>query len=341
MTFPRIILFGAVALFSLVGIVALVKKMSGGESPVVPAAARSSQAESPKAPQASSGAQEIFEKVSNPASKPAKEIPSAQVDDFPSIDRTFQLFTTGPTKLPIVETVTYSTTVPWLRGRPAWLADYATYFATSRHFIARSLNGRPDYFTQKVAPGSSFNVFRKDKRIQFYLVVDLSRCKMGFYYVDLDTKERVLLKTYAVGVGKSDAKSQSGYLTPLGVYSLGSKIAIYSPGMTDIARDQKVEMITLFGTRWIPFHEAIEGSQMLTKGYGIHGAPWLYPNPARSPVEDKSCIGTHASDGSILLAQEEMEELFSIVITKPTFVVIVKDFHEARIPGIEVATPTR
>ncbi|MFI5334221.1 MAG: L,D-transpeptidase [Chlamydiales bacterium] len=279
--------------------------------------------------------------VVNPPEKQVKGAPQAPALDFPNIDRTFQLFTTGPTKLPIVETVTYSTTVPWLKGRPAWLADYATYFATSRHFIARSLNGTPDYFTQKVTPGSSFNVFRKDKKIQFYLLVDLTRCKMGFYYVDLDTKERLLLKTYSVGVGRNDMKSRSGSLTAMGVYSLGSKIAIYSPGTTGLSRDQKVEMITLFGTRWIPFHEAIEGNIALTQGYGIHGAPWVYPTPSSAPVENRSTIGKQESDGSIVLAHEDMEELFSIVITKPTFVVIVKDFNEARLPGIEVATPSR
>lgn len=308
-------------LFSILGVAALVKKM-GGEKAVQTA-----------------DAQPFIREEHSP--RPAAGVPTAAAHDFPNIDRTFQLFTTGPTKLPIVETVTYATTVPWLKGRPAWLADYATHYATSRHFIARSLNGRADYFTQKVSPGSAFNVFRKDKKIQFYLLVDLKRCKMGFYYVDLDTKERVLLKTYNVGVGRQDPKSPSGSLTPLGIYSLGSKIAIYSPGVTGHVRDQNVEMITLFGTRWIPFHEAIEGSAELTKGFGIHGAPWLYPSPEKAPVEDKRVIGKHATDGSILLAQEEMEELFSIVITKPTFVVVVKDFHEARIPGIEVATPTR
>lgn len=338
MTFPKIILFGTIALFSIIGIVGLGKKMSSkepGES------VSSAKIQTPAAQSPSISRQETALEVEKIPAKLGKEVPKGPIDDFPNIDRTFQLFTTGPTKLPIVETVTYSTTVPWLKGRPAWLADYATHYATSRHFIARSLNGKPDYFTQKISPGSAFNVFRKDKRIQFYLLVDLTRCKMGFYYVDLDTKERLLLKTYSVGVGKSDPKSSSGSLTPLGVYSLGSKIAIYSPGITGIAREQKVEMITLFGTRWIPFHEAIEGSAALTKGYGIHGAPWIYPTPTNSPVENTSAIGKHESDGSILLSHEDMEELFSIVITKPTFVVIVKDFHEARMPGIEVATPTR
>ena len=100
--------------------------------------------------------------------------------------------------------------MPWLKGRPAWIADYAAYYNTSRHFIARSLNGKPDYFSQKVSQGSSFNVFRKDKNIQFFLLVDVSRCKMGFYYIDLDTNESILLKTYRVGLGRLDTSKASG-----------------------------------------------------------------------------------------------------------------------------------
>ena len=196
------------------------------------------------------------EEVTIPASLspslPLARPEGALKDDFPNIDRIFQLYSTGPSRLPIVETITYSSSVPWLKGRPAWIADYATYFNTSRHFIARSLNGRADYFSQKVSEGSKFNVFRKDKKINFHLLVDVSRCKMGFYYVDLDTNERVLLKTYRVGLGKVDPASPSGTLTPLGRYTLGKPGAIYQPGMMGFYQDQKVEMVRVFGTRWIP-----------------------------------------------------------------------------------------
>ncbi len=65
----------------------------------------------------------------------------------------------------------------------------------------------PIIFLKKLSEGSKFNVFRKDKKINFYLLVDVSRCKMGFYYIDLDTNERVLLKTYRVGLGESIRQS--------------------------------------------------------------------------------------------------------------------------------------
>ena len=262
----------------------------------------------------------------------------AKTDDreFPSVDRIQQFFTTNGVKFPIVETINYTSRVAWLKGRPAWIADYASYYNTSRHFIARSLNGKPDYLNQKVASGSRFNVFKKEKNIHFYLLVDLSRAKMAFYYVDLDTKERMLVKTYSIGVGRSDSVKASGYMTPTGTFSLGSKIAVYQPGTMGYFMDEKKEMIQVFGTRWVPIGEEIENCSESARGYGIHGAPWVINPKTKQLEENKGSIGKHETDGSICLMQEDMEELFSIVITKPTYVVIVKDFSDAKLPGVEV-----
>ena len=261
-------------------------------------------------------------------------------DDFPNIDRVFQLFSTSPSKLPIIETINYSSSVPWLKGRPAWIADYATHYNTSRHFIARSLNGKSDYFTQKVSEGSKFNVFRKDKKINFYLLVDVSRCKMGFYYVDLDTNERVLLKTYRVGLGRLDPTQPSGTLTPLGRYALGSRVAIYKPGTMGFYQDQKIEMMRVFGTRWLPLDQEVERAVSSAKGYGLQGAPWADSGNGQL-IENKNVIGAYDSDGCIRMSSDDIEELFAIVLTKPTFIEIVKDFHEAKLPGMEVAAPSR
>src|SRR3972149_4456543 len=106
-----------------------------------------------------------------------------------------------------METISYTSNVSWVKGRPAWLDDYARYYNTSRHLISRSLTGKRDYLSQKVMPGSKFNVFRKDKKIQFHLLLDLSRRKMGLYCIDLNSNERLLIKTYLVGVGKLYDKS--------------------------------------------------------------------------------------------------------------------------------------
>ena len=194
---------------------------------------------------------------------PSPEAPSQAAvsikEDFPEVDRIHQLFTLDSSKLPLVETVAYTSRVPWLKDRPAWIADYASHYETSRHFIARSLNKKIDYFTQKISPGDRFNVFKRDKQINFHLLIDLSRCRMWFYAIDLDANERILLKTYQVGVGRVDQTKTSGFLTPVGKYLLGKKVAIYKPETLGFFQDNKIEMIRVFGTRWIPFEQEMEG----------------------------------------------------------------------------------
>jgi hypothetical protein len=269
---------------------------------------------------------------------PAAPQPLAN-ENFPDVDRISKLFALDSSKLPIVETVSYTSRVPWLKGRPAWIADYATHYGTSRHFIARSLNRKPDYFSQKISPGDRFNVFKKDKNLNFHLLIDLSHCRMWFYYIDLDTQERFLLKTYRVGIGRLDNQKTSGYLTPTGKYSLGDKIAIYKPGTLGFFQDEKIEMIRVFGTRWIPFEGEIEGCSEPARGFGLHGAPWVLDPATGQFVEDKTKIGKCDSDGCIRLASEDIEEIFSIIVTKPTTVELVKDFREAKLPGQERSAP--
>jgi len=350
---PRFILISAVILFSILGCVAVVKKIASKRHTIETASERKSQpvlSETPvismpvksnDLPVGPPQKEKVFTRTMPPGDGELVRPAVLEKDDFPNIDRIFQLFTLGPSKFPIVETITYSSSAPWLKGRPAWLVDYASYYNTSRHFIARSLNGKPDYFSQKISEGSRFNVFRTDKRIQFYLLADISRCKMGFYYVDLETNERILIKTYSVGLGRPDSRSSSGTLTPLGRYSLGSHVAVYTAGVEGYYHDQKVEMMRVFGTRWIPFDQKVERASVPAKGYGLQGAPFSFDQKTGQYVENRACIGAYDSDGCIRLASEDMEELFSIVISKPAFIEIVKDFHEAKLPGKEVATPSR
>ncbi|MBY0529437.1 MAG: L,D-transpeptidase [Rhabdochlamydiaceae bacterium] len=349
MSIPKVLTYSALSLFLIIGVTAFFKrdKNQMAKAPQeLPAQSSLTQAQ-PVAIVETPVVSVIkkqepipvipLEPVKSSKKAPAQEISTESYfqehpkDDFPTIDRIFQLFTTGPSKLPIVETIQYTSSVPWLNGRLAWIADYASHYATSRHFIARSLNGKPDYFSQKVFEGSKFNVFRKDKKIQFYLLVDVSRLKMGFYYVDLGTNERVLLKTYAISVGKLDPSKPSGTLTPLGRYALGDKVVVYQPGIMGIFQDQKVEMVRVLGTRWIP----------LEHGYGIYGAPWVEESKTGRLIENVSAVGKYNTEGGICMASPDLEELFSIVITKPTFIEIVTDFREAKLPGIEVATPVR
>ncbi len=337
MSIPRLLLVGIVILFSAIGVLAFSKK----KKEVTPSEGKRTE--------------KFIANVSNVGSCESSSESSTQISgaestallqkktdiELPSIDRIFQLFTLGAAKLPIVETIEYSSSVSWLKGRPAWVADYAVHYNTSKHFIARSLNGKPDYFSQKVMQGSRFNVFKKDKKIEFHLVVDVSRLKMAFYYVDLGTKERVLLKTYPVGLGRIDPSKPSGSLTPLGSYSLGEKVAAYKEGIMGIFHDQKTEMIRVFGTRWIPFDQEVGGGFESARGYGINGAPWIVDQKTGKLVENREVVGRFDSDGCIRMLLEDIEELYAIIVTKPSFVHIVKNFHEAVLPGVEVGTPSR
>jgi hypothetical protein len=256
-------------------------------------------------------------------------------DQLPEDNRIEELFNKTEPRLPFVETITYQSRVAWQKGRPAWLSDYASHYQTSRHFIARSLNGKPDYFKQDIADGDRFNVLRLDKSINFYLLVDISRNKMWFYAYDTENNERTLIKTYRIGLGRLDSTKSSGLLTPLGKYKLGSKIAIYKPKMMGLYNGQKVEMIRVFGSRWIPFEKEIsENSTTPIKGFGLHGVPWI-ENDKGSLAEDSSTIGKYESDGCIRMLTADMEELFAIIITKPTFMELVNDFSHAKLPGME------
>lgn len=333
MTLPRFLVIFSIVLFGIIGIVALFKnhppEVAGPIVPTIPLEVELSE-EAPiivpapvkmdLKPLASAAVQS-----QNP--QPASSNPVSEQLDTQDVDRIAEFFQIGG-HLPIVETITYKSRVPWQKGRPAWLSDYALHYQTSRHFIARSLNGKADYLTQEIKEGDRFNVLRKDKPFQFHLVVDTSRCKLWFYYIDLDTRQEVLLKTYQVGLGRLDASRTSGLLTPLGKYTLGSRIATYKPKLMGTYQGKKTEMVTVFGTRWIPFDKEIGPCTQPAKGFGVHGTPWKAQ--ANGVLADtKQGIGKYESDGCIRLATEDMEELFAIIVTKPTTIEIVRNFTEA------------
>jgi hypothetical protein len=241
------------------------------------------------------------------------------------VDQIHRFFAKGVQKFPIVETITYTSRVSWLNGRPAWLSDYASKYETSRHFIARSLNGKADYELQKVSPGDQFNILSPNKHITFHLLVDLSRCTLFFSYVDEDTNEEVLVKQYKVSLGKKDPYSPSGSLTPLGTYKLGSKVAVYTPDSITYFENQKRNAVEIFGNRWIPFAEEVENCTDIAKGYGLHGLPLTFNQETGVYEEDISLLGKYESNGCIRLSSEDIKELFAVIITKPTFVEITKE----------------
>ena len=193
---------------------------------------------------------------------------------LPEKDQIDRLFALDSSKLPVVETIVYTSQVSWLPGRYAWLGDYADHYATSKHFIARSLNCNKDNFNQKIFPGDKFNIFIPTKEIQFHLVVDVSRNKMWFYCYDVAAEEKFLLKTYAVNIGNKCFDASTGTLKATGTYRLGDKVAVYTPGIMGYFHNQKVEMMRIFGTRWLPLKAATTVADDCV-GYGIHGLPWV------------------------------------------------------------------
>jgi hypothetical protein len=316
LSFPKIILVLTVTLFSIIGVLSLMKKEEGK-----PLVAKVEEIE--------------IEKEETVAKEAPIKQNVVQEAALPKVDLIDRMFTLGSKKLPIVDTITYTSRVPWLSGREAWVADYAAYYSTTRHFIARSLNHGPDYFTQKVSLGDRFNVLRKDIELEFYLVVDLSRSTLLFFSLDKTHNERILLKTYPVGLGRKDENKESGLLTPLGKYQLGEKVAIYKEGTKGYFQEEKIEMLQVFGTRWIPFGSEVSDCTEPAKGYGIHGAPWKLNSHTGKLEEDTSVIGAYDSDGCIRLASKDIEEIFAIIISKPTTIHIVQDFFTADLPGEE------
>jgi len=258
---------------------------------------------------------------------------SADQDLPTQVNRIAQLFNPYPPTLPIVETVSYISRVPWLTGRAAYLGDWASHYETSKHFISRSLNGMNRYLEQKVSRGDRFNVFKKDKEIEFHLVIDLSRLTLWLYYFDVAEECCVQLKSYPVCAGKLTSQTRSGSLTPTGVYEVGREIAVYKEGDKGLYKNHPVEMVTIFGVRWIPLTREVANCTGSCKGLGVHGVPWKREGPEGALLESRECIGGYNSQGCIRLVTEDIEEIFSIIVSKPSYVHIVQDFQDVKLPG--------
>jgi len=331
MSFPKLLVIGVIALLGTIGYFAWKKQYSEtpAERSLEIASIEITGEECREAPE-----DEIERSVTNTL------LPKSQDKDLPVADRISQLFQPFPPSLPIVETISYTSRVDWLKGRPAYLGDYANHFQTSRDFISRSLKGKGNYTTQAVSNGDRFNVYKKDRPLEFHLVLDLSRLKLWLYYFDKVGNERVLLKTYPVCAGRLDDSRPSGSLTPLGTYTLGSDTAAYKEGVMGTFNQKTKEMISIFGVRWIPFDCEVADCTASSKGLGLHGVPWKRDEAAGQLAEYKECIGRYESGGCVRLLTEDIEELFAVVTSKPSIIHIVKDFQDAKLPGFE-KNPTK
>jgi hypothetical protein len=333
MSVPKVFLIIAVGLFLFIGVLGWTKKHNENNTiPVAVAEVQELEFNDNNQPVAIS-TQILHTPIVSRDAQATLETLSDK--DLPTANYIESFFDPAALKLPIVETVTYTSRAPWMKGKAAWVSDYATYYKTSKHFIARSLNRKADYFNQNVKNGDRFNVLRTDKDFYFYLLVDLHRCKMWFYYIDNETQDRVLLRTYDVGLGRPDEMKASGYLTPTGKYALGEKVAVYRPGIMGFHKNEPAEMVKVFGTRWMPFEKEIEGCSAPARGLGIHGNPLVYDNQFGKWVEDSSGIKNYVGDGCVRMPQVEVEELFSIIVSRPTVIELVHDFYDAQLPGKE------
>lgn len=250
----------------------------------------------------------------------AEPIQESPVVEHTEIERIEEFFDTNSSRLPIVQSISYSPKVHWQPNRSAWIVDYAKHYKTSTHFIARCLNGHPSYKDKQARTGDRFNVLRIDKPFEFYLNVDIAKCTMKFYFFDLDTKQKTFLKTYRVCLGRPDPNKKSGFLTPTGTYILGSRLGIYDLKKKGYYKGKLIEMIRVFGTRWIPFDKEIANCSEPAKGFGIHGVPWKEDGDSKRLIEDISSIGYYESDGCIRMQQKDVEELFSIISTRKTII---------------------
>jgi len=249
------------------------------------------------------------------------------------VEHMTELFQTYAPFAPLVQTVSYMSKVQWLSGRSAYLGDYAAHYKTSKHFISRSLRGIGNYVSDVVSKGERFNVLRTDKDIQFHLVLDLSRLKLWTYAYDATADERFLLKCYSVAAGKRCLESASGCLTPTGIFALGEEIAVYKEGSMGYRHQEKIEMISVFGKRWIPCSYEIADCSGPCKGLGIHGMPWHYNSDQGVWVEERESAGHYQSDGCVRMLSEDIAELFAVIVSRPSYLHIVRDYTQAQLPG--------
>ena len=254
----------------------------------------------------------------------------AEIDKEMLINRTNRLYDQGHRKLPFMKTISYTHNVHWMPGRSALLSDYAKYYKLSKQFLTRSLNsGQLSESHRKISQGDSFNVIDENRKIEFNLVCDLSRRYLHLYAVDHDLGERYLLRVYKVAVGHVDPLQSSGSATPTGTYKLSRRVGVFKPGEIKKIRGRTLELVQLYGTRYIPFGR--KGQHC-----AIQGNPWQITADAEELVEVRNGIGEYSTEGNIQMNVEDVEELFSIVTCRPTTIQIVKTFREAKLPGREV-----
>lgn len=250
-----------------------------------------------------------------------------------------ELFCPG-SDCPIIQTIRYSSRVSWKPKRSAWLIDYANHHKTAVDFVLRSLNRGKSAKERPVSEGESFCVLRTDIPFSFLVVVEAPTCTMKLYYL-LPSDEGLkikFLKQYQVGLGRVANEKASGILTPYGLFRLGARVAVFRPGMTGMYKGKKVEQIQVFGTRWIPFEREIADCTEPAKGFGIHGTPWLRVESGQL-IDQAGSIGKFESDGCIRMRTADIEEIYSVISSRPGYVEIVPSFAHSKLLSGKLQLP--
>lgn len=336
MSLPKIFLTVSISLFALIGVLSLVKRANVPTKKEQGASVSRQEVDLSLLGRQPEPVRATPPPRNNPPPPPASVEEHAVVIEHEAEPEGLSSLFAKNANCPIAETVIYKSHVPWKHHKLAWLIDYAQHYRTPLDFIYRSLNGNGDFSPKNVSEGTPIRVLKKDLPFRFHLVISLSSCRLRLYYVIPKDRRVVFLKSYQIGLGRKDPSHPSGYLTPTGVYQLGSRVGVFRPRMTGMYRGNKVEMIRVFGTHWIPFEKEIRDCSEPAKGLGIHGVPMNRDERTGALVENISSLGHYESDGCIRLASKDVHELFAVISTRETLVEIVPTFQQSALMRGEI-----
>ncbi len=178
------------------------------------------------------------------------------------------------------------------------LAKIAKRFDVTPEFLCR-INGLSS--PSKLRADSTIKVIQGP----FHLVVSKSRFEADVYLGSAGGPGSMYVKTFRVGLGSDNS-------TPTGTWQVDlNKLVnpVYYPthgGVIVAADDPKNPL----GERWIPL-KGVEGESVGKESYGIHG------------TIDPDSIGKNMSMGCIRLINEDVEQLYDLLVEEKSTVKVV------------------
>ncbi len=175
----------------------------------------------------------------------------------------------------------------------AGAASYKVKAGDTLTSIARAYGITPEILMR--LNGLKNDRLRRDQALKLFKGPFDVRVVKSTYTLEIRRQDKVLF-TYRVGLGKDDS-------TPLGAYTAGAKLR--NPTQFDREKGRTIEFGQpehTIGTRWIT----------ISSQYGIHGT-----------VEPDS-IGKQMSKGCIRMLNEEVEQVFDLLLEGKSKVTIVQ-----------------